>query len=87
MLLRKALPLLALLAVLQGPAAARAAEPIPADQFDSLREMIKPLPGEYDWLWTIPWQISIQAARERAIAEDKPIMFWTAVDGNPLGST
>lgn len=60
---------------------------IPVEKFKSYHALIKPLPGEFDWLEQIPWQISIGEARAKAVAEDKPLLIWLAADGSNLGHT
>lgn len=59
---------------------------IPREDFPRLYESIKPQPGESPWR-RIPWMTNIRAARARAVAEDKPIVIFTAADGSPLGRT
>ena len=59
---------------------------IPADDFQRLYNSIKPQPGESPWR-EIPWVTDITEARRRAIAEDKPLVVFTAADGSPLGRT
>jgi len=56
---------------------------IPADQFDKLRALIKPLPGGFD---DIPWMTDLWEARKKAAAEGKPLLVWVG-DGHPLGWT
>ncbi len=65
--------------------AARPAEELgpTADQFDQLRALIKPRPGEDKWA-EIPWMASLWEARQRAATLGKPILLWE-MDGNPLG--
>jgi hypothetical protein len=60
-----------------------AAEPIPVEQFDKLRAVIKPQAGEDKWS-EIPWMSSLWEARRKAAAEGKPILLWE-MDGHPLG--
>jgi hypothetical protein len=48
--------------------------------------MIKPMPGQFAWREEIPWLTSIQEARLKAAAEEKPLLIWIAADGQPLGS-
>ena len=59
---------------------------IQAAKLKALHEMIKPGKGECQWL-EIPWEIGIQAAREKAAKEGKPMLLWRAANGHPLGST
>ena len=60
--------------------------PIPPDDFDRLMAAIKPLRGESPWR-EIPWLTNVTEARRKAIAEDKPIVIFTAADGSPLSRT
>ncbi len=60
--------------------------PIPAGDFERLFKEIRPQPGESPWR-EVPWLTSIRQARERAVAEDKPIVIFTAADGSPLSRT
>ena len=60
--------------------------PIPLDDFAQLQSMIRPLPGQSGWR-DIPWLTSITEARQRSLAEDKPILIFTAADGSPLSRT
>ena len=67
--------------------AGRAESPkIPAGEFDRLYKLIKPQPGESPWR-EINWLTNVTEARRRAIAEDKPLVFFTAADGSPLSRT
>jgi hypothetical protein len=54
--------------------------------FDRLVAEIKPQPGESPWR-EIPWLTNITEARQRAVAEDKPLVIFTAADGSPLCRT
>lgn len=56
---------------------------IPADQFEKLRALIKPLPGGFD---DVPWMTDLGEARKKAAAEGKPLLVWVG-DGHPLGWT
>jgi hypothetical protein len=60
--------------------------PIPMDDFDRLLSAIKPQPGESPWR-EINWLTNVTEARRKAIAEDKPIVIFTAADGSPLSRT
>lgn len=51
-----------------------------------LLEAIRPQPGESPWR-EIPWVTSVREARERAAAEGKPLVIFTAADGSPLSRT
>ena len=68
----------------------RAADPVvPAVElgdFDRLLEMIKPQPGESPWR-EVEWLTDVTEARRRAVAEDRPLVIFTAADGSPLGRT
>ncbi len=59
---------------------------IPADELDRLHAMICPQPGESPWR-EIAWLTNITEARQRAVAENKPIVIFTAADGSPLSRT
>ena len=68
---------------------ARGQEPIPSiapGDLPRLLAEIKPQPGESPWR-EIAWLTSVTEARRRAIAEDKPIVIFTAADGSPLSRT
>ncbi len=56
---------------------------ISPEQFDKLREIIRPRPGGFD---DVPWMTDLWQARKRAAAEGKPILIWVG-DGHPLGWT
>ena len=56
------------------------------NDIDRLLKAIKPQPGESPWR-KIPWLTAIRAAREKAVAEDKPMVIFTAADGSPLSRT
>lgn len=60
--------------------------PIPTDDFDRLLTAIKPQRGESPWR-EINWLTNVTEARRRAVAEDKPIVIFTAADGSPLSRT
>ena len=59
---------------------------IPPADFERLSDAIKPQPGESPWR-EINWLTNITEARRRAVAEDKPLIIFTAADGSPLGRT
>ena len=59
---------------------------IPAADFDRLLKLIKPQPGESPWR-EVEWLTDVTEARRKAIAEDKPMVIFTAADGSPLGRT
>ncbi len=54
-----------------------------AEQFEKLRALIKPQPGEDKWA-EIPWTSQLWESRRQAAAQGKPILLWE-MDGNPLG--
>jgi hypothetical protein len=76
---------LLLVGLLSGPTPARAADPIPASQFDRLHQLIKPAPGEDRWA-SVPWRTSLWEARQEAARLGKPLVLWE-MDGHPLGCT
>lgn len=57
---------------------------IPPDQFLELHKMILPQPGESKWA-QLPWLTRLTEARQRAAAEDKPLLVWAAGGGHQLG--
>jgi hypothetical protein len=61
---------------------ATAAEPIAPDQFDQLRQKIKPQAGESRF-WEIPWLLSLDEALVKAAQEGKPIFVWSGAGGPP----
>jgi hypothetical protein len=65
------------------PDARKTAARIPADQFETLRALIKPLPGGFD---DLHWMTDLWEARVKAAAEGKPLLVWVG-DGHPLGWT
>ena len=86
---RKSVVALAVLALVAsawpGTAQERVAK-IPAGDFKRLHALIKPQPGESPWR-QVSWLTNITAARRRAVAEDKPLIIFTAADGSPLCRT
>jgi len=75
--------------VLFACATATAIEPIatiPDSDFNRLHSIISPQEGESRWR-EIDWLTNVTAAREKAAAEGKPIVIFTAADGSPLGRT
>jgi hypothetical protein len=82
-------PSFLLLVVAAFAACASAHEPIPAIAKRDLPRLlteIKPQPGESPWR-EIDWLTNVTEARQRAAAEDKPIVIFTAADGSPLSRT
>lgn len=68
---------------------ARAADGLPeisAADFERLLAAIKPQRGESPWR-EIPWLTNVTEARQKARAEDKPLVIFTAADGSPLSRT
>jgi hypothetical protein len=59
---------------------------IPDSELGRLLDEIKPQRGESPWR-EIPWLTNVTEARRRAVAEDRPIVIFTAADGSPLGRT
>lgn len=57
----------------------------PAD-FDRLLAAIKPQRGESPWR-EIPWLTNVTEARQKASADNKPLVIFTAADGSPLSRT
>jgi hypothetical protein len=76
--------LLAGLAARQTPPASAKAG-IPLEEFARLHGLVKPQPGEARWA-AIPWLTSLAEARQRSVAEDKPLFVWRAGGGEVLGS-
>jgi hypothetical protein len=69
--------------------ACSAGDDLPAispEDFARLRGEILPQPGESPWR-DVAWLTSVREARERSVAEDKPIVIFTAADGSPLSRT
>jgi hypothetical protein len=75
-----------LLAVLLLAQAGTAPPAVAPEDFTRLRNAIRPQPGESPWR-EIDWMTSIRGARQRAAAEGKPILVFTAADGSPLART
>jgi hypothetical protein len=59
---------------------------ISPDDLEDLLAAIKPQKGESPWR-EIPWLTNVTEARRKAIAEDKPLVIFTAADGSPLSRT
>jgi hypothetical protein len=60
------------------------ADPIPPAQFEYLHRLIKPQADESKWA-KVPWLTSLDEARQRAVAQDKPLLLWRAGGGDVLG--
>ena len=67
-------------------AAPQGAPEIAADDFKRLFDQIRPQAGESPWR-DIEWMTSIRGARQKAAAEGKPVVVFTAADGSPLART
>jgi hypothetical protein len=65
-------------------APALAADPIPAKQFDEIRQLIRPQNGESKYVDEVPWMPSLWEARKKAAAEGKPLVI-LATGYHPLG--
>lgn len=65
------------------PLAAAAAEPLTERQYEQLRTVIPPGPGEDKWD-AISWRVDLWEARKEAAAAGKPLLLWE-MDGHPLG--
>ena len=59
---------------------------IAPDDLGHLLATIKPQKGESPWR-EIPWLTNVTEARRKAVAEDKPLVIFTAADGSPLSRT
>ncbi|MDA7880795.1 hypothetical protein N9A94_00640 [Akkermansiaceae bacterium] len=60
--------------------------PLPHAELARLLTVIKPQPNESPWR-EITWLTNVTEARKKAIAEDKPLVIFTAADGSPIGRT
>jgi hypothetical protein len=68
------------------PAPAQEVPPLDAADLPRLLAEFKPRKGESPWR-EIAWHTDVREARERAAAEGKPIVVFTAADGSPLSRT
>ena len=59
---------------------------VSGDDLERLLATIKPQKGESPWR-EIPWLTNVTEARQKAVAEDKAIVIFTAADGSPLSRT
>ena len=57
---------------------------LPAEGFARLSALILPHPGESQWA-SINWQTSLWEARQKAVAEGKPIFILGAASGSAIG--
>ena len=80
------LAVLSLVASVQMGTAAERISKIPMRDFQRLHSMMKPQFGESPWR-EVSWLTNITEARRRALAEDKPLVIFTAADGSPLCRT
>ena len=62
-------------------------KPVSRAQFERFHQLIRPLAGEYAWRDEIPWESRFQAARAKAVAEDKPILILASANAYALGRT
>jgi hypothetical protein len=62
------------------------APPLPDGEWQELLDEIKPQPGESPWR-EIAWLTDVTEARRQSVANNKPIVIFTAADGSPLGRT
>jgi hypothetical protein len=58
--------------------------PIPPEQFENLHRLIKPQTDESKWA-RVAWLTNLDEARQRAVAQDKPLLLWRAGGGDVLG--
>jgi hypothetical protein len=73
-------------AVLAAAPAGPAAGQVSFADLDRLLRAVRPQPGESPWR-EIDWLTDVTEARSRSVAEDKPVLVFTAADGSPLGRT
>ena len=59
---------------------------IPHSTLNEFEQMIRPDLKLSSWR-RINWLTDVSEARRQAVAEDKPILIFTAADGNPIGRT
>ena len=78
--------LVSMLTVLPAPAQEVTERRISTVDFRTLHRLIKPQAGEFAWYDDIPWLTRIQAAREKAAIEGKPMLIWCSADGQPCGA-
>ena len=57
--------------------------PLSPDDLQHLLATVKPREGESPWR-EVPWLTSVSEARRQAVAQDKPLVIFTAADGSPL---
>jgi len=61
--------------------------PIPTGSFERLHKMLVPTSDELADFWDLPWEINIHTARQKAAAQDKPILMYSGANGSVLGAT
>lgn len=66
--------------------AADVATALTPQQFESLRQRIRPQVDECGWA-TVPWLVNLKEARQRAVQEDRPLFLWRSGGGDVLGRT
>ena len=69
------------------PAADTLPPAIAPEKFDRLHKMFVPSAEDLAEFWDLPWQIGIHEAREKAAAQDKPILAYFGANGSVLGAT
>jgi hypothetical protein len=69
------------------PAPDRLPPAIPAAQFERWHKLLLPTTDELADFWDLPWEINIHVAREKAAAQDKPILAYFGANGSVLGAT
>ena len=57
--------------------------PLTPDDLGHLLATVKPREGESPWR-EVPWLTNVAEARRQAVAQDKPLVIFTAADGSPL---
>src|SRR5262245_15192150 len=65
------------------PAAPEKGQPAPGRltvaEFDQLHNKLTKMSTER--VWSVPWQLSVREARERAARENKPVFLWISSNG------
>ena len=61
--------------------------PIPTANFERWHRLLLPTTDELAEFWDLPWEINIHVAREKAAAQDKPILAYFGANGSVLGAT
>jgi len=60
---------------------------IPPDHFERIHKMLLPMSDDLADFWDLPWEINVHTAREKAAAQDKPILAYFGANGSVLGAT